>query len=124
MTDPAAPRFDGEEGTNGRTEALSINADGVLTERTWIGGDEVIVRYDDVPDCDRTTVQGIPCTTPLRTVIDLAPELDPTELRSMVDQCLGRRLFTMDEALARLDQPDMATRSGAVILRRHLHERR
>ena len=123
MHDPEAPRADGRGGPAGRSEPLSVSPDGVLTERVSIGGDDVIVRYDDIPACDRTTIRGIPCTTALRTVIDLAPELDAAELRSMVDQFLSRRLFTMDDAWARLAQPDMADRSGAAILRRHLQER-
>ena len=35
-----------------------------------------------------TVVDGIRCTTALRTVIDLAPDLSHEELRRMVDDCL------------------------------------
>jgi hypothetical protein len=96
---------------------VSANADGVLTERRWFGDQEVLVHYDDIPDRDITTVQGIPCTTALRTMIDLAPDIDRVQLRRAVDECLDRSLFTLDEAWARLAEPDMATRSGAAILR-------
>jgi hypothetical protein len=75
---------------------------------------------DDIPDHDTTTVHGIPCTTALRTVIDIAPDVEPAHLERIVHDCLDRRLFTVDEARGRLAQPDMATRAGAQILRRVL----
>ena len=106
-----------------RFEPLSVSPDGVLTELIRMGDDEVIVHHDDIPDQDKTTVLGIPCTTALRTVIDLAPELDAGELQEMVDDFLGRGLFTVDEAWARLAESDMVDRSGAVILRRFLADR-
>jgi hypothetical protein len=83
-------------------------------------GNEVIVRHDDIPASDLTTVDGIPCTTALRTVIDLAPEMEPAEFEELVRDALGRRLFTLDEARRRIEQPDMATRLGAALLRRFL----
>jgi hypothetical protein len=94
-----------------------FDANGVLTERKRVNGVEVIVHYDDIPEKDLTTVNGIPVTTALRTVIDLAPELDPAELVQAVDDCLARRLFTVEEARARLAEPDMANRLGATLVR-------
>ena len=117
------PRFDRRTGARRPPEPLSISPVGVLTERQWFGDDEIIVRHDDIPDCDRAVVQGIPCTTALRTVIDLAPEVEADQLRRMVEDCLARELFTLDEAWARLRAPDMADRSGAEILRRYLDDR-
>src|SRR5690349_13812058 len=114
------PGFDVRQGSEPEGEAMSVSVDGVLSEQVRLGDDTVIVHYDDIPPGDITTIRGIPCTTALRTVIDLAPELAPAELSSMVEECLGRRLFTLDEAWERLAQPDMAQRSGAEILRRHL----
>ena len=98
-------------------EPLFVDGNGVLAERRWLGGHEAIVRYDDIPASDITTVDGIPCTTALRTLIDMAPEVDPAHLERMVQDCLDRRLFTVDEAWRRLAQPDMATRTGAELLR-------
>ena len=98
-------------------EDIYFDSNGALTERTWIGGTEVIIHYEDIPDTDITTVHGIRCTTPIRTVIDLATDLEPAELLDMVDDCLRRRLFTLEEAWARLAEPDMLERPGAVILR-------
>lgn len=71
----------------------------------------------DLPDSDVTTVHGVACTTPLRTVIDIAADLDRAELERVVRDCLGRGLFTIDEAMARLTQPDMTSRRGAHLLR-------
>jgi hypothetical protein len=105
----AVPRFSHDD--------IYVDANGALTERTRVDGVEVIVHYDDVPAKDVTTVNGIPCTTALRTVIDLAPELDAAELRRAVDDCLERRLFTVQEARARLSEPDMANRLGASLVR-------
>lgn len=102
---------------------LYIDANGCPTERVRIGGQDVIIHYaDDIPESDVTTVRGIPCTTPLRTVIDLAPELEADELERIVQDCLDRRLFTLDEAHARLAEDDMVSRRGAAILRQLLAE--
>lgn len=81
------------------------------------GASNVVVHYDDVPETDVTVVRGFPCTTALRTVIDLAPDVDPLQLHRMVQDCLDRHLFTVEEAKARLAQPDMAHRRGAQLLR-------
>jgi hypothetical protein len=80
----------------------------------------VIVHYEDIPETDVTTVRGIPCTTALRTVIDIAPDVDANHLRRIVHDCLERKLFTIEEALERLAQDDMLTRLGARLLRRAL----
>ena len=47
------------------------------------------------------------------TVIDLAPEVTPSHLAEMVQDCLGRRLFTVEEAFRRIAEPDMVGRKGA-----------
>ena len=100
-----------------------LDSNGVLTEQRWIGGQEVIVHYDDVPETDRTVRDGIPMTTPLRTVIDIAPDIDEAELHRIIGDCLRRRLFTVDEALARVARPDMVSRPGALLLLRALEQR-
>jgi hypothetical protein len=66
---------------------------------------------------DRSDVDGIPCTTALRTVIDLAPDLEHEQLRRIVQDCLDRQLFTVEEATARSLEPDMLDRPGAHLLR-------
>jgi len=100
-----------------RFDDIYFDDDGVLVERRWIDGREVVIHYDDVPTTDITCVDGIPCTTALRTVIDLAPELSPAELAHTVRECLDRGLFTIEEARARLAEPDMQRRRGAFLLR-------
>ena len=53
-----------DDDSDGAGEPLMVNRDGVLIERRWVGEQEVIVHYDDIPASDRTTVSpGIPCTT-------------------------------------------------------------
>lgn len=53
----------------------------------------------------------------LRTLIDIAPEVDSDALARMFRDCLDRRPFTVAEARSRLSQPDMTDRSGAQRLR-------
>lgn len=100
-----------------------LDANGCVTEVVKIGGQKVVVTYDDVPESDVTTVQGIRCTTPLRTVIDLAVELQEHELERIIDDCLARALFTLEQAAERLVQSDMTSRPGARILRDALARR-
>lgn len=109
-----------DPGSDGASEPLMVDRDGVLVERRWVGDTEVIIRYDDIPPSDRTTVDGIPCTTALRTAIDIAADVDEDHLERIVRDSLDRRLFTIDEAWRRLSQPDMATRVGAALLRQIL----
>ncbi|HEV7721604.1 MAG TPA: hypothetical protein VGO60_09980 [Iamia sp.] len=97
-----------------------IDANGAPTELHRTDGIEVVVHHDDIPEKDRMTVDGIPCTTPLRTLIDLAPELSDDELHRAVEDCLSRRLFTVDEAKARIEEDDMRDRSGARLLEKVL----
>ncbi len=97
-----------------------LDSNGCPTERVLRNGIEIIVHYDDVPESDRTTVDGIPCTTALRTIIDIAPDLDAEDLERAVQDALNRGLFSIDEAHARLAQADMRTRPGAVLLRKVL----
>jgi hypothetical protein len=99
---------------------FSIDANGFLTERLELGGQDVIIHYADLPDSDITTVDGIACTTALRTVIDIASEIGTPELERIVRDCLERRLFSLGEALARIAEPDMLTHPGAQLLRHAL----
>jgi hypothetical protein len=63
-------------------------------------------------------------TTPLRTVIDLAAQMGDDELTRLVDDFMARGLFSREEALERTNQPDIADRLGAQVLRRLLLEGR
>lgn len=97
-----------------------IDARGCLTETVSADGQTLVVHHTVLPETDIVTMDGLRVTTPLRTVIDLAPELSAVDLRRVVDHCLTSGEFTVDEALARLAAPDMVTHRGARILRRHL----
>jgi hypothetical protein len=97
---------------------IYIDHNGRLAERQWIGDHEVVIHYDDIPESDITEIGGIPVTTALRTVIDMAAAITPAELRSMVEDCLTRGLFTIAEALTRVAQPDLRDHPGAELVRR------
>jgi hypothetical protein len=114
--------FDGL-GPDVDAEPLHVDRDGILVERRNVGGQDLIIHYDDIPESDITVLDGIRVTTALRTVIDIAADVEPDHLERIVDDVLGRRLFTLDEAHERLAQPDMATRSGAILLRELLARR-
>lgn len=102
------------------SDRLYLDLNGSPTERRRLGDQEVIIHYADLPSKDRTVVQGIPCTTALRTVIDLATSVDRDHLCRMIDDCLARRLFTLEEGRARLAEGDMARHPGAPLFRRAL----
>jgi hypothetical protein len=98
-------------------DGVYVDANGCPTETIRVGGQELVVHYDDLPESDVTTVRGLRCTTPIRTVIDIAPETPARELERIIRDCLDRGLFTVEEALARIDQPDMTDRVGAHMVR-------
>jgi hypothetical protein len=89
-------------------------------EVTSFNGQRVTIYYRHVPEKDFTVVRGVPCTTALRTIIDIAPELPPENLRRAVDDCLRRRLFTVAEALVRTAEEDLVNDVGAILLREEL----
>jgi hypothetical protein len=111
---------DGFETSHPNVEPLGVDGNGLLTERMWLGEHEVVIHRDDVAETDITSVDGIRCTTALRTVIDLAPEVTGSHLEDMVRDCLERGLFTVEEAWRRLAEPDMVGRRGAELLRQAL----
>jgi hypothetical protein len=117
-------RFD-EDGPDDDEEEvidLYVDSNGDPAERRVVGDQEVVIHYGDLPESDVTTVHGIPCTTALRTVIDVAPDVSAEHLDRIVKDCLQRRLFTLDEARERLARPDMLKRPGAVLLREVLSD--
>lgn len=74
-----------------------VDSNGCPAERRLLGGQEVVVHYDDLPDSDRDVVDGIPCTSALRTVIDIAASVDEAHLERILLDALDRELFTIDE---------------------------
>jgi hypothetical protein len=113
-------RFDEDDGLDDDLDDdwrddLGVDGNGCITETRHIGGQSVVVHYDDVPETDITVVDGVRTTTALRTVIDLAVSVRPAELESMLQNCLKRGLFTIDDARRRMAQRDMRDRPGAAI---------
>lgn len=98
-----------------------IDTNGNLRERTTIGGQEVIVTYDDIPESDVTTIDGLRVTTPVRTLIDLASEVDAHELDRMLQHAFDHGLCTREEIVSRCSEPDLRSRPGARLLLRLLH---
>jgi hypothetical protein len=94
-----------------------IDNNGDPTERVRCGDGDMLIHYGDLPETDITTVEGIRVTTPLRTVIDIASDVHREHLQRIVQDCLDRHLFTVEEARTRLAEPDMLKRPGAVLLR-------
>lgn len=117
-------RFDGDDSDDdpgdsiGHSDDIFVDGNGCLAESVRCGDHPVIVHYDDVPESDITTVNGIRCTTALRTVIDIAGELPLEHVANIVQDSLDRKLFTLDEARARLAKDDMRARPGAQVVRR------
>ncbi|HEY5199510.1 MAG TPA: hypothetical protein VIJ31_01265 [Acidothermaceae bacterium] len=99
---------------------FNVDANGFLTKRVVLGGQDVIIHYADMPESDITTVKGLRCTTALRTVIDIASGIDAPELDVIVRDFLKRRLFSRKEAIARIAEPDMLNHPGAQLLRQAL----
>lgn len=102
------------------SEAFSVGRDGDLVEQRWLGDEPYYLHHVDLPRSDVTVHRGIPVTTPIRTVIDIACDTEPDQLDAVIGDCLGRGLFTVEEAWHRLGQPDMAQRHGAELVRQAL----
>jgi len=58
----------------------------------------------------------------LGTVIDVAPEVAPEHVSEMIEDCLQRRPFTVEDAVRRLAEPDLAGHRGAELLRRAIDQ--
>ncbi|MBX3287109.1 MAG: type IV toxin-antitoxin system AbiEi family antitoxin domain-containing protein [Actinobacteria bacterium] len=60
----------------------------------------VIVHRAPLPPMDLTIIDGIPCTTVARTLVDCASIVGPIRLQRLVDEALHRRLVTTDQLAA------------------------
>ena len=72
---------------------------------------------------DTTAVDGIPCTRPARTLVDLAGVVTPATLEVALDDLLSRRLVTVDYLRRRLDALGRQGRRGAGTLAELLAQR-
>lgn len=69
------------------------------------------------------TVAGMPCTPPLRTLLDLASVLDVVALGRLIDDFVARRLTSLNAISKGLEWTERHRRPGAVTLRKALEGR-
>lgn len=103
--------------------AFGIDSNGTPTERVTIDGQTVVIHHDEIPESDITTIHGLRVTTAVRTIIDIAVDLERDELTTVMDDALGRGLFTVAEMRSRLSKPDMTGRRGAALISAWLDRR-
>jgi very-short-patch-repair endonuclease len=77
----------------------------------------------DLPARHVMVLDGVPCTTPDRTLIDLAADLGPTRLGRALDHAVARRLVRMPALFRTLDELARSGRDGIVVFRSLLEER-
>lgn len=99
-----------------------IDGNGLLAERVKFGDLEIVMHYDDIPESDKTIVDGLPCTTAVRAAIDMAGDLDQADVDRLARDCLDQGMFTADEVFARVAQSDMLMRPGATRLARAVRD--
>jgi hypothetical protein len=88
-----------------------------------LSDERIVIYYRTIPDKDLTEVDGIPCTTALRTIIDIAPDYPPENVAGMVTDALRRDLFTIAEALERTSEEDLSGDYGALLVREEVLRR-
>lgn len=72
---------------------------------------------------DMVTRDGMRCTSPLRTVIDLSGVMTVSELGKVVDDLLRRKLLRLEELRARVDRTHPAPGRSVATLRKVLVKR-
>ena len=70
-----------------------------------------------------TPIDGIPCTSPARTVVDLAAVLGPQRLEQAMDSAVRMQLTTFEAIAAELDELARPGRTGVARLRPLLDDR-
>lgn len=83
------------------------------------GGHETLV----LPSRDRTTLEGIPVTTPTRTLIDVARYVTATQLGKMVDDAVTRDLTSYEDLHLRFVELARRGRDGIATMREVLEAR-
>ena len=84
----------------------------------------VVVHRSTLDAIDVRIVDGLPVTTPARTLIDLAAVLDDADLEAAVESARRRGLVVPSVLTARLDAIGASGRPGVARLRRVLSMRR
>jgi len=83
----------------------------------------VVHRPSDLTPGAVTRKDGIPVTTPIRTLVDLGGVQRKSQVEGALDVALSRRLVTLEEVRAGLDVVARRGRRGAGVLRALLDER-
>lgn len=73
---------------------------GTLTTRAGLA----VHTSQDMPLSDRVFIDGMPVSSPIRTIIDLAPLATPQRLTRIIDDSLRDRLLTEEGLLARIGE--------------------
>jgi very-short-patch-repair endonuclease len=85
----------------------------VAAHRAPRTSDVLVHRVTHLPAPDVGLADGIPCTRPVRTLIDLAGVVGPGALEFALDDCLSRRLVSVAYLERRLDSLGRQGRDGA-----------
>lgn len=85
--------------------------------------DPAVVHRADLDECDRRMVRGFPVTSPERTAIDLARELDEDTADDVVESAFRLGLTTPQKLLSRVDALGAPGRPGIARTRRLLERR-
>lgn len=83
----------------------------------------VVHRLGDLSERWFTDIDGVPVTTPARTLVDLGAVLPLGSVSRALDRALGRQLASLTEICAALDAVARKGRAGVGIIRRLLDER-
>ncbi|MFN7149262.1 MAG: type IV toxin-antitoxin system AbiEi family antitoxin domain-containing protein [Microthrixaceae bacterium] len=76
-----------------------------------------------LPNSERTVLEGIPVSTPIRTIFDVARYVSPTRLGAMLDDAVRRDLTTYREAQQRIGELSTRGRNGIATVRAMLKDR-
>lgn len=104
----------------GADEIVEITSPRTRTHR--IEG-AIVHRLLDLSDEHVLLVDGIPCTGPLRTLVDIGAVEPLFEVRDMLERCLSRRLVTIGGAEWAVTRHSRRGRNGVGVLRRVLDDR-
>jgi hypothetical protein len=83
-------------------------------------GDAAVHRLADLHERSVTAVDGIPCTTVARTLVDLGAVLPEKSVAKVFDRAHGRNLVTVSTVKTTLDAVARRGRRGAGVIRRVL----
>jgi very-short-patch-repair endonuclease len=87
--------------------------DVTVNRRTGLSAPDVVVHRATLPRLDRVTVDGIPCTSATRTLVDCAPLLEGEQLEVAFEHARRMGLTSVDAVAARLGRG----RAGSAMLR-------